>query len=169
MTADKLAQEQAAPASPILDREHPTETIDIMVGLLTLNNAGTIESLVNHFSKDCEQSFPNISASLVNCDAGSQDGTPGIIDRIAAGMVPVRTDSQRRKHLCQSDERIRFSRARRKYPESSASPLSSFNRKCASSLKDSFVRSAPPGSINWPDRYTKPAKILWSPLPPPPL
>ncbi len=89
-TADKLAQEQAAPASPILDRERPTETIDIMVGLLTLNNAGTIESLVQSLLQGLRESFPNTSASLVNCDAGSQDGTPGIIDRIAAGIVPVR-------------------------------------------------------------------------------
>jgi hypothetical protein len=89
-TTDMLTQEQAAPASPILDHERPTETIDLMVGLLTLNNAGTIESLVQSLLQGLRESFPKTSAWLVNCDAGSQDGTPGIIDRVAAGIVPVR-------------------------------------------------------------------------------
>ena len=54
---DKLTQEQTAPASPILDGEQPTETIDIMVGLLTLNNAGTIESLVNRLLQGLRSHF----------------------------------------------------------------------------------------------------------------
>lgn len=87
---DMLTQEHTAPTPSVPDGEQPTDTIDIMVGLLTLNNAGTIESLVKSILEGLRQSFPNISALLVNCDAGSQDGTPGIIDRVAAGMVPVR-------------------------------------------------------------------------------
>ncbi|MGZ8384161.1 MAG: hypothetical protein ACXWWE_09140, partial [Nitrospira sp.] len=85
-----LTQEHTAPTPSLPDGEQATDTIDIMVGLLTLNNAGTIESLVKSILEGLRQSFQNISALLVNCDAGSQDGTPDIIDRVAAGMVPVR-------------------------------------------------------------------------------
>ena len=87
---DMLIEEQPGPSPSGLDIEQPTDTIDIMVGLLTLNNAGTIESLVKSILEGLRQAFPNMSALLVNCDAGSQDGTSGIIDRVAAGMVPVR-------------------------------------------------------------------------------
>ncbi len=75
------------------DGKPPTESIDLMVGLLTLNNAGTIESLVKSIVDGLRQSFPDAPALLVNCDAGSQDGTSGLIDRIAAGLIPVRTMS----------------------------------------------------------------------------
>lgn len=76
--------------SPGIEGEQPTDTTEIIVGLLTLNNAATIESIVKSVLEGLQQSFPDIPALLVNCDAGSQDGTPGIIDRVAAGMVPVR-------------------------------------------------------------------------------
>ncbi len=72
------------------DRQRPVDTIDIMVGLLTLNNAGSIETVLKSILEGLRQFFPNASALLVNCDAGSQDGTSGIIDRIAAGSIPLR-------------------------------------------------------------------------------
>lgn len=87
---DMLTQEQAAASTSDLGGRQPTDTLDIMVGLLTLNNAGTIESLVKSILEGLRQSFPNLSTQLVNCDAGSQDGTPGIVDRVAAGIVPLR-------------------------------------------------------------------------------
>jgi hypothetical protein len=87
---DMLTQEQAAASTSDLGGRQPTDTLDIMVGLLTLNNAGTIESLVKSILEGLRQSFPNLSTQLVDCDAGSQDGTPGIVDRVAAGMVPLR-------------------------------------------------------------------------------
>ena len=90
---DMLTQEQTDLKPSGLDGAQSTDTLEIMVGLLTLNNAGTIESVVKSILEGLQQSFPNISALLVNCDAGSQDGTPGIIDRVAAGMLPVRTIS----------------------------------------------------------------------------
>jgi hypothetical protein len=89
--ADMVTQAHTGPSSSSLDVEQPTDTLDIMVGLLTLNNAGTIESLVKSILEGLRQSFPNRSALLVNCDAGSQDGTSGVIDRVAAGMILVRT------------------------------------------------------------------------------
>lgn len=69
----------------------PTDTIDIMVGLLTLNHAGSIEVVLKSVVEGLRQFFPDASALLVNCDAGSQDGTPGIITRLATGIIPVRT------------------------------------------------------------------------------
>ena len=89
-STDMLTQEHTAPRPSILDGEQPKDTIDIMVGVLTLNNSGTIESVVKSIMEGLRQSFPNTSSLLVNCDAGSQDGTPGIIDRVAGGMIPVR-------------------------------------------------------------------------------
>ena len=86
-----VTPEQARDDPSVAGSEPATETIELMVGLLTLNNAGTIESLVKSIVEEVRQSFPNVSAVLVNCDAGSQDGTPALIERIAAGMIPVRT------------------------------------------------------------------------------
>lgn len=88
---DMVTREHTAAGPPGVGGEQPADTIDIMVGLLTLNNAGTIETLVKSIVEGLGQSFPNIPALLVNCDAGSQDGTPDMIDRVAAGMLPVRT------------------------------------------------------------------------------
>ena len=86
-----VTPEQVRHDPSVAGSEPATETIELMVGLLTLNNAGTIESLVKSIVEEVRQSFPNVSAVLVNCDAGSQDGTPALIERIAAGMIPLRT------------------------------------------------------------------------------
>ena len=86
-----VTQPRAGEGQSALHDETSPETIEIMVGLLTLNNAGTIEALVKSIVEGVRQSFPNVTALLVNCDAGSQDGTPGLVERIAAGMMPVRT------------------------------------------------------------------------------
>ena len=67
----------------------PTDTVEIMIGLLTLNNAGNIEPVLRSVVEGVRQCFPNASALLVNCDAGSQDDTPGIITRLAEGVIPV--------------------------------------------------------------------------------
>jgi len=72
------------------DMEWPTDTIDIMIGLLTLNNAGSIEPVLKSIVEGMRQFFPHASALLVNCDAGSQDDTPGLITRLADGVIPVR-------------------------------------------------------------------------------
>lgn len=75
------------------DHEWPVDTIDIMIGLMTLNNAGSIEAVLKSILEGLRQFFPTASALLLNCDAGSQDGTSGIITRLAAGILPVRTVS----------------------------------------------------------------------------
>lgn len=73
--------------------EWPSGTVDIMIGLLTLNNAGSIEAVLKPILEGLRQFFPDASALLVNCDAGSQDDTAGLITRLAAGIIPVRTVS----------------------------------------------------------------------------
>lgn len=72
------------------DMEWPVDTVEIMIGLLTLNNAGSIEPVLKSIVEGLRQFFPDASALLVNCDAGSQDDTPGIITRLAEGVIPVR-------------------------------------------------------------------------------
>jgi hypothetical protein len=63
---------------------------DVVVGLLTLNNVGTIEQVVKSIIEGLRQFFAGASAMIVNYDGGSQDGTPDIIERLAAGHVPAR-------------------------------------------------------------------------------
>ena len=67
-----------------------TVTADVVVGVLTLNNAGTIEQVVKSIVEGLRQFFGGASAMIVNCDGGSQDGTPDIVERLVAGYVPVR-------------------------------------------------------------------------------
>ncbi|MGD9727243.1 MAG: glycosyl transferase family 2 [Nitrospiraceae bacterium] len=68
----------------------PAVTAEIVVGVLTLNNAGTIEHVVKGVLEGLRQFFSGASVMIVNCDAGSQDGTVGMIERLAAGQVPLR-------------------------------------------------------------------------------
>jgi hypothetical protein len=65
-------------------------TAEVVVGLLTLNNAGTIEQVVKSIIEGLQRFFAGASAMLVNYDGGSQDGTPEIVERLAAGQVAVR-------------------------------------------------------------------------------
>ena len=65
-------------------------TADVVVGLLTLNNAGTIEQVVKSIIEGLQRFFAGASAMIVNYDGGSQDGTPEIVERLAAGQVAVR-------------------------------------------------------------------------------
>lgn len=75
------------PAEPLAKQ---AMTADIVVGLLTLNNIGTIEQVVKSIIEGLQQFFAGASAMIVNYDGGSQDGTPEIVERLAAGQVAVR-------------------------------------------------------------------------------
>lgn len=68
----------------------PSATAEVVVGVLTLNNAATIEPVVKGVVEGLRQSFASTSAMIVNCDGGSQDGTPEMVERLAGGAVPVR-------------------------------------------------------------------------------
>ena len=65
-------------------------TADVVVGVLTLNNAGTIEYVMKGVLEGLQQFFSGVPSMIVNCDGGSQDGTVEIIERLAAGHVPLR-------------------------------------------------------------------------------
>ncbi|MGC4096944.1 MAG: glycosyl transferase family 2 [Nitrospira sp.] len=75
------------PAEPLVKQ---AMTADIVVGLLTLNNIGTIEQVVKSIIEGLQQFFAGASAMIVNYDGGSQDGTPETVQRLAAGQVAVR-------------------------------------------------------------------------------
>jgi len=81
--------------------EHLSEqavTADVVVGLLTLNNVGTIEQVVKSIIEGLQRFFPGASAMIVNYDGGSQDGTPDIIQRLTAGHVALRSVSSTAGH-----------------------------------------------------------------------
>jgi hypothetical protein len=82
--------DQSVTPEPLRQASKPADSADVVVGLLTLNNVGTIEQVVKSVIEGLRQFFGDASAMIVNCDGGSQDGTPDIIERLATGHVPVR-------------------------------------------------------------------------------
>ena len=76
---------------PLQDMIQQVGTTDIIVGVLTLNNAGTIEQVVKSVVEGLQQSFSGRSAIILNCDGGSNDGTSEIVSRVASGGYPVWT------------------------------------------------------------------------------
>ncbi len=57
------------------------ETADIVIGLLTFNDKTTAPDLARAMIDGCARSFPQRRILVVNCDAGSQDGTPQLIEQ----------------------------------------------------------------------------------------
>lgn len=53
--------------------------VDILVGVPTFNNRGTIEQVVNAIQLGLVKYFPRARVVLINPDGGSQDGTPEIV------------------------------------------------------------------------------------------
>ena len=63
------------------------ETADIVIGLLTFNDKTTAPDLARAMIDGCVRSFPRRRVLVVNCDAGSQDGTPQLIEqRLGSGL-----------------------------------------------------------------------------------
>jgi glycosyltransferase involved in cell wall biosynthesis len=56
---------------------------DILVGIPSFNNAGTIEHVVRAVKAGFAKYFPECKAILVNSDGGSVDGTPETVGRAA--------------------------------------------------------------------------------------
>ena len=75
---------------PVQQAPKKAVNADIVVGLLTLNNVGTIEQVVKSIIEGLQQFFAGASMMIINYDGGSQDGTPNIVERLAAGHVDVR-------------------------------------------------------------------------------
>lgn len=60
---------------------------DIVVGVLTFNDKATAPMLVHMLADGCARCFPQRRILVVNCDAGSQDGTPQAIEQILGSGV----------------------------------------------------------------------------------
>lgn len=54
---------------------------DVLIGIPSLNNAGTIGHVVQAVSAGLAKYFPGSRAVLVNSDGGSSDGTPEVVSR----------------------------------------------------------------------------------------
>lgn len=85
--------DQAVLSPPLQDMIQQVGTTDIIVGVLTLNNAGTIEQVVKSIVEGLQQAFSGASAIILNCDGGSNDGTSEAVSRVASGAYPVWTIS----------------------------------------------------------------------------
>ena len=72
--------------------------VDILVGVPTLNNRGTIEQVLNAVQVGLVKYFPRERTALINPDGGSSDGTPEIVKnasirdfRTLLSATPLRT------------------------------------------------------------------------------
>lgn len=75
--------------------------VDVLVGIPTLNNAGTIGVVVDAVHGAFSKYFPRERTLLVNSDGGSNDGTPDLVrnySRDATGTLTV-THSLRTTHM----------------------------------------------------------------------
>lgn len=62
-------------------RLEEAEQADIVIGVLTFNDQATAPALVRAMIEGCARSFPQQRVLVVNCDAGSQDGTVQAIEQ----------------------------------------------------------------------------------------
>ena len=67
------------------------ESADILLGILTYNDHGTAPTLVRALVESCAKAFPDRRVLVVNCDGGSQDETPRLIQEAVPSSVPVWT------------------------------------------------------------------------------
>lgn len=63
------------------------EKADIVIGLLTFNDKTTAPDLAYAMADGCIRAFPERRILVVNCDAGSQDGTPRVIEQRLGSLV----------------------------------------------------------------------------------
>ena len=80
--------EQAALPQPLEEVGRRVRTAEVIVVVQTFNNARTIEPLMKGIVAGFRQYFPGSPGLIVNCDGGSQDGTPSMIEDLA-GDYPV--------------------------------------------------------------------------------
>jgi len=60
----------------VRERLDGADSAEIVIGLITFNDHATAAGLAQRLSEGIARSFPQRSTIFVNCDAGSQDGTP---------------------------------------------------------------------------------------------
>jgi len=61
---------------PVLERLQEIGKADILIGIPSYNNAGTIGDVVKTVASGLALYFPHAQSVIVNSDGGSQDGTP---------------------------------------------------------------------------------------------
>ncbi len=61
---------------PVRERLEGAEPADILLGLVTFNDGATAPGLTRTLAEGITRAFPQRRVIVVNCDAGSQDGTP---------------------------------------------------------------------------------------------
>lgn len=83
--------------------EEPTEAqvreieqADILVGIPSLNSAGTIGHVVKAIIAGLAKYFPDARAVLVNSDGGSTDGTPDIVAKASVDLGGMLISDRRR-------------------------------------------------------------------------
>jgi hypothetical protein len=67
------------------DGERPARA-DLAIGVLTYNNAETIKDVATAAARGAEEHFPTLSATFIDADAGSADGTQELL---ATAGLPV--------------------------------------------------------------------------------
>lgn len=77
-----MSEQEALPRPPeeVVGR---IRTAEVVVAVQTFNNARTIEPLLKGIVAGLRQYFSGSPGLLVNCDGGSQDGTPSMIEGLA--------------------------------------------------------------------------------------
>lgn len=61
--------------------------VDILIGLPTHNNAGTIQQVTRAIQAGILKCFPRDRAVIINADGGSSDGTPGMVTGVSIDDV----------------------------------------------------------------------------------
>lgn len=64
---------------PVRERLEGAEPADILLGVVTFNDSATAPGLTRTLAEGIARAFPQRRVIIVNCDAGSQDGTPQAI------------------------------------------------------------------------------------------
>ena len=82
-----------APPVPLDEQLARVGTPDIVVCLLTYNNAATVPAVAEVARAGLERHFPGAAAVLINADAGSSDRTPELLGAVGLPVVLARHDA----------------------------------------------------------------------------
>lgn len=96
MTVKPPVQDEADAVREEIRDRMPLEQAEILVGLPSFNNAGTVKDVVQAVVAGLRQSFPTATVLLVNEDAGSQDGTPELVKEAVQDRLPTAFLTRRR-------------------------------------------------------------------------
>ena len=96
MTVRPSAQDGADAVWQEIRDQVASERADILVGLPSFNNAGTVKDVIEAVITGLSRAFPSASVLLVNEDAGSHDGTPELVKGAVGDRVPIAFLTRRR-------------------------------------------------------------------------